>query len=160
MELDVDMDGARRLLAASNLLLHRTGFDEPRLAPLLELHEAMARHCAELAFGSLVRDSHPRVRAAALLACVQATGNRTPEVVAQGLRDPASEVRTAAANALLLYGIPHAPPEATPALRGAARRDRLSDHTAARVPTVVDSQPLSGARRSTARDDERPDGCR
>ena len=112
--LTLDLDGARRLLTATNLILVRGGFDEPRLAPLLELHEYLERVCVELALGALMHDSWPRVRAAALLACVRATGNRCPDLLAERMQERAPEVRDAATRALYRFGIPAPPADATP----------------------------------------------
>ena len=121
--LDLDIQGTKRMLSAATLILVRTGFDDRRLAPLRELHLDLERRAVGLALGALSQDEVGHARAAGVLACVQATGNRAPEILAEAFeaRDP--EVRTAAAEAIRLYGFPQPAPDADETARAASEAE-------------------------------------
>jgi hypothetical protein len=84
----LDRDGARRLSAATNALLARTGYDNPALLPLTELHEHSARRAVALALGEALRDEEAVVRAAALEAALRASDYQLQGLRLQALSDP------------------------------------------------------------------------
>jgi len=86
-ELVFDRDGARRVAAATNALLARSGHDEPAMAELLALHEQAARRAVALALGEALVDPDPLVRAAAVEASLRASGDQLFNLRLQALGD-------------------------------------------------------------------------
>ena len=104
--LELDREGARRMLSAMNALVGRARRDDPELEDLRALHAELQRRYVALSYAPLLGDPEPLVRAAALEAGVAMTRNRAPGLVRSGLDDPAEEVVLRALDVLARHGMP------------------------------------------------------
>ena len=112
-ELVLDRDGARRVAAATNALLWRTGHDEPAMEELLAVHEHAARRAVALALGEALRDQDPVVRAAAVEASLRASGDTLNSLRMQALEDSSEIVVGAVLRGVAERGL-HPPERLTP----------------------------------------------
>lgn len=119
--LVLDRDGARRIAAATNALLARTGHDEPAMADLLALHEQSAQRAVSLALGEALRDKDPVVRAAAIEASLRASGDELAPLRLQALEDPSDTVVIAVLRGVADRGLT-APKDLTPEQAEALRK--------------------------------------
>lgn len=124
--LELDRDGAVRLLRSVAVLERMRPASDERLAPLRELGLHLQRTCVTLALESALRDepprevggsnpgwNNPRVRAAAIEACVEAWGDT---LLARLLlefspRERDSERTLAFLRVIRRHGLPPPPPE-------------------------------------------------
>lgn len=133
--LELDRDGAVRLLRSVAVLERARPANDQRLAPLRELGLDLQRTCVTLALESALRDepprevggsnpgwNNPRVRAAAIEACVEAWGD---SMLARLLLDFSPRERDAQRTLAFLRqirrrGLPPPPPELSPEDRAKA----------------------------------------
>ncbi|MCZ6597874.1 MAG: HEAT repeat domain-containing protein [Planctomycetota bacterium] len=111
--LQLDRDGARRLLAACTALLTRGGFDASELAPLRELHADLQRRCVGFALHEALTDGHRVVRAAAVEACANLGGVGAGKILWRAAQDPSGTVVVKSLELIRANGIP-APAEGEP----------------------------------------------
>ena len=111
----LDRDGARRLLGATNVWYDAKGYEQPELSALGELRRELARRSVELALAQALSDPEPRVRVAALKTCVALTKNRSPRLLRAALTDSEPEVVACALRLLSQHGVP---PEPEPDFEG------------------------------------------
>ena len=102
----LDRDGARRLLRAMNVWRDAPGWGTTELASLAELRMELAKRSVELALAESLSDEAPRVRAAALDACVRLSENRLPRLLRAGLTEAEPEVVVRSLRLLRDNGIP------------------------------------------------------
>jgi len=106
----LDRAGARRLLAALNVLVSGRPVDAQPLAPLGRLHDDVVRRLCGLALGEALDDPHPVVRAAALEACVKGSRNAAPVALRMAMSDSDPLVVSRALELVAELGLPQ--PEA------------------------------------------------
>jgi hypothetical protein len=124
--LVLDRDGARRIAAATNALLARTGHDAPAMADLRALHEQAAQRAVALALGEALRDKDPVVRAAAVEAALRASGDELAPLRLQALEDPSDIVVIAVLRGVADRGL-HTPQDLPPEQAEALRKTFI-DH--------------------------------
>lgn len=108
----LDVKGARRLLAATNLLITGSGRARTDLAALAELERDLERRSLAMAIFALARDPQGLVRAAGLEAAVIASRNRVSDLLRAGLADREEVVAQRAFQLVATHGLPEAPPGA------------------------------------------------
>jgi hypothetical protein len=162
----LDLDGARRMLAASTILLDRAGWEAPELERVRELNREMQRRAIALALSDALADEEALVRAAALRAAVRAGRASAGDVLWAALGDPAPQVLAEALRILRQRGPPARARELDATAAGQTATE-VGLEWAARVVRVIQTQPdgevsvaacramrrLSGAER----DDLRPE---
>ena len=102
----LDLDGARRLLRATNVWFESKRFQEPSLSSLRELRRELAKRSVELALARALSDPHPFVRAAALESCVRLSDNKLPRLLRAALSEADPEIVVRALRLLAEYGVP------------------------------------------------------
>lgn len=106
--LQLDLDGARRALSASALLLDREPKRSPNRAALAELLHDMERRVIHLSLARGAADASPHVRAVAVEASVRALGDErlALEILRLGRQDEPEEVYLTVLALLRARGLP------------------------------------------------------
>ena len=116
--LELDRAGVQRMVAVTDLLLDRYGFDAAKFGALRGLHDELCRESIELALGAGVADAEPWVRAAAVRSWLELTRYPRKDRSAEAAVAEATDALTAALSdrhplivvegvrALATYGVP------------------------------------------------------
>lgn len=106
--LELDLDGARRLLDALITLDIGKAYEREALAPLGELRLELARRVVAHALAAALDDEAAFVRSAALAAAAELGDSTSPLVLERGLNDPDPEVVRRTALLVRRHGLPQA----------------------------------------------------
>jgi len=107
--LNLDRNGARRLLVSCAALLQRTKASKEGRPALEALHLHAAQNCLGLALASAINDPSPLVRAAGLGAWIDLTAGEDPRPYALALGSSVPENIQVAIEGFSIYGIPPSP---------------------------------------------------
>ena len=76
--LALDRDGLRRVVAVTNILLRRRGYDAPELAPVLEFHRELLARSVGFGLDAALKDTDGRVRSAAIASWIRLSRGEDP----------------------------------------------------------------------------------
>ncbi|HED66847.1 MAG TPA: HEAT repeat domain-containing protein [Planctomycetes bacterium] len=102
----LDREGARRLLAACNVLLETVGIERAGVEPLVDLRKRLEVVCVGLTLGVMLEDPDPRVRAAAFRSWISLTAGRDADALERAYGDPDPMVLLEAVRSLARRGAP------------------------------------------------------
>lgn len=109
-ELELDLDGARRALTATSLLVERAQSLERLGAGLAGVQAELRRRTLALALGAVLADEHDYVRAAAYDSVLHLGARPDGPRTQRALLDEGPEVALAALRVIEERGLPSAPP--------------------------------------------------